>query len=132
MITARTARLNAARTTSTAEDTMTDPVNTDALNTAWEKYAALNNIHPHSIERDTFEQGWDAAADEVDRLRDRLHHVEHWTVPEAIRTWQKERAQASRLRAAIEHAPHARTCYYEQTAHWDDPKACDCWKAGAL
>lgn len=84
---------------------MTDPVDTDALAAAWDKYAALNDIHPHSIERDVFEQGWDAAADEVDRLR-----------------------------SVIENAPHDGDCWLREDADegvLPEHRNCTCWKADA-
>lgn len=38
-------------------------------NQAWLEYAEANDFHPHSIERDTFEEGWETgyktAAEEV-------------------------------------------------------------------
>lgn len=83
---------------------MTDPVDTNALrDAAWEKYASLNGIHPHSIDRDTFNEGWDAAADEVDRLL-----------------------------AVIGNAPHSNWCATEDSRRVYEFPSCDCWKADAL
>lgn len=102
---------------------MTGPVNTDALrDAAWEKYAALNGIHPHSIERDTFEQGWDAAANEVDRLRAKVARRDTKLGDYAV--------ELDRLRAVIENAPHDQSgadgCMSLVGGK------CDCWKADAL
>lgn len=105
---------------------MFNPVDTDALrDVAWEKYAALNGIHPHSIERDTFEQGWDAAADEVDRLRSRVVELEAMVVATST--------DRRRLRTVIENAPHDDGCKH---VDWVDGLLqlgeCTCWKADAL
>lgn len=109
---------------------------TDALrDAAWDKYAALNGIHPHSIERDTFEQGWDAAADEVDRLRAAL--VEARAASDRYSQELSEHREQmvlneGRLRAVIENAPHDRDA---SCGFWyapQDMSHCTCWNADAL
>lgn len=83
---------------------VTAPTPEQLRDAAWEKYASLNGIHPHSIDRDTFNEGWDAAAEEVDRLR-----------------------------AVIERAPHEPDCPFLLPIAMRIPEdKCDCWKADAL
>jgi len=104
---------------------MTDPVDTDALR---DKSNWLGHLDQE------FGEQVAAAADEVDRQRDRLHHVENWALPEAIRTWRKQRSEAARLRVVIENAPHAGDCGLNETGYNNQPIGlpCTCWKADAL
>lgn len=114
---------------------MTDPVDTDALRarrSAWQEYAAetpnLDSSGPRRVEQHIgFDAGWDAAADEVDRLRDRA--VDDARNRERLRVdFNARAAEASRLRSVIESAPHGRACRWLYATS----QSCTCWKADAL
>lgn len=67
-------------------------------NQAWLEYAEANGFHPHSIERDTFEEGWEigykTAAREVSRQIE--EEIRMYDMEWSANTWRSIAARIAR------------------------------------
>jgi len=88
--------------------------------------AALEQQICSAVEPKNEREWW--AHREIERLRDRLS-VETLALVETLARAERAEAEAARLQAAIEQAPHDKHCVYFEISPAND---CDCWKRAAL
>jgi hypothetical protein len=111
---------------------MTDPVDTDALRAVAAEMDNDDWTDWSSTEAHVNGEKVAAAADEVDRLRDRA--VDDAKDREQLRVdFNARSAEASRLRAVIENAPHDSGCDMRLSEAIRIPEdKCTCWKRYVL